>query len=182
MACGDDSATAPPDAESLSIFNQTLDSWVPLDLGLEPGSTFEVTATQFGAQFDFDAAAAGGEGVIAREYVVSAGVEYVVSLDLTVESSDGTADIDPWTIVVGTSVEGAPFQFIDAFSTATTSGANPQALPIFGDVPVTSGAPANAGDTESEVRVAIGFRPESADTRTYRLQDARVRFTRASGR
>ena len=179
-ACGDDSPTISAEAESVSLFNQTLDGWVPQDLGLEPGSTFGVTATQFGAQFDIEAAAPGGEGVLVREYVLTPGVAYVASIDMTVESSDGTIESPPWTIVVGTSIEGGDFAMIDAFSTQTSSGAAAQVLPLFGDIAVTAGPASGANDTESEVRLAIGFRPETADTRTYRIREVRVRFIRAS--
>ncbi|HKK91975.1 MAG TPA: hypothetical protein VJ925_01030 [Longimicrobiales bacterium] len=178
VACGDDGITFDPEAESFTAFQGTLDGWVPEDVGLAAGSSFQVTATQTGARFDILATEAGGAGVLTREYILTPGVDYLVAIDMVVESSDGGSQIEPWSIVVGTSVEGGPFELTNVFSTQTTGGATTQAFPLFGNIAVTAGPPESDSDVTSPVRVAIGFQPESADERTYRLREVRVRITR----
>lgn len=178
LACSDDPVQVAPDAASFSTFTDDLEGWVPSNLGLAPGSSFSVVAEDGAARFDIDAADPGGEGVLARAYTLTPGATYVVIVEFLLESSDLQGEVQPWRLVVGTSVEGGAFSFNDELDTGITSPTGVQTIPVQGDLQVTAGPPEGAGDTTSEVRLAIGIRPTTADQRTYRLDDVAVRFIR----
>lgn len=179
LACEDDPIVFVPEAESLTRFDGGLEGWVPTDAGLAAGSSFSVSIDGGAARFEIDAAAAGGEAVLAREYILTPEVDYVVLVEFTVESSDGVGIVDPWTVVAGTSVEGAAFQFTTAGTTQTEAGSTAQAFTLSGELRVTGGLEENDEDFESPIRVGIGFRPLTDGVRAYRVDDILVQFLRA---
>lgn len=180
-ACTSDSGDIiAPDTELFESFSSGLGAWIPLDLDLAPGSSFTVVEEGETARFDFDAVGPDGEGILAREFIVAPGVDYTVVLSFQIETGDTVDVVEPWGLVVGTSVEGSPWVFNDELDTATF-GPTAEILPVQGDLSVTSGAPTGDDDSTSEVRVAIGFRPLTAAIRTYRLDNVLVRFFDAAG-
>ena len=179
LACEEDPIVFVPEAESLTRFDGGLDGWVPTDAGLAAGSSFSVSIDDGAARFEIDAAAAGGEAVLAREYILTPEVDYVVIVQFVVESSDGATVVDPWTVVAGTSVEGANFQFTDAGTTQTQAGALAQTFTLSGELQVTAGLEEDDEDFESPIRVGIGFRPLTDGVRTYRIDEILVQFIRA---
>ncbi|MDT8369931.1 MAG: hypothetical protein RQ745_12060 [Longimicrobiales bacterium] len=170
-ACDVNDNIAPADVEAVSNFDNGLGEWTPLNLNLAPGTGFAVEAMLGRAVVDLNATDSGGVGGIVREFLVPAGAEYRVELDFIAESSDGPEN--PWTIVVGTSVDDGPFDLVDAFSTATAIAGEPRSLPLFGDLFVMGGA---GGTGDAGVRIVIGFRPETAGNRMYALDNILVRF------
>jgi hypothetical protein len=178
-ACGDDATGIVPEAESLTTFDSGLGAWVPLDLGLAPGSSFTASEETGAARFELDTAAEGGEGVIAREVVLTPGVEYVVLVRFLFESSDAGGVVEPWRLVVGTSVEGGAWDFNSDLDTSVGPGILPQTITIQGDLSVTAGPATGAGDSASEVRVGIGIRPTSSDQRSYGFDEILLQFIRA---
>jgi hypothetical protein len=175
-ACGTDSVPLVPEAESLTTFDNGLGPWIPLDLGLAAGSSFTVSEESGAARFEMDVAAAGGEGVLAREVVLTPGVEYVVFARFLFETSDAPGIATPWRLVVGTSVEGGPWDFNSDLDTGAGAGILPQTIRISGDLSVTAGAATGPNDSSSEVRVAIGLRPTSADQRSYAIDEILLQF------
>ncbi len=178
--CEDDFPTPlSPELESLTTFDTDLEEWVPLDLGLAPGGSFAVVQEAGAARFDFDTPAAGGEGILAREFMLTPGETYAVLVSFEFGTSDTPDSVEPWRLVVGTSVEGGPWVFNDELTTATP-GPVAQTVPVLGDLEVTAGPPDGENDTTSDIRVAIGVRPETSDQRTYSLDRVLVRFVAAS--
>lgn len=176
VGCEGDPIVFEPEEETLSTFDTGLDGWVRADLGLAPGSTFSVASDAGAAGVDITATGPGGEAVLAREFILSPEVDYVVTVEFTVESSDGGAVV-PWAIVTGGSVEGAPFQFTTSTSTATGGGT--ESIMYSGELRLTGGPEETDDDFESPIRIGVGVRPLTADTRSYRIDNVFVRFVRA---
>jgi hypothetical protein len=174
-ACGDDRVLLVPEAEGLTTFTNGLGPWIPLDLGLPAGSSFTVVEESGAARFEIDVPSAGGDAVLAREFVLTPGVEYVVLIQFLFETSDSPETAAPWGLVVGTSVEGGPWTFNSTLNTLAT-GIIPQTVTIRGDLSTTGGPAAGPGDTSSEIRVGIGVRPTSEGQRSYAVDEILVQF------
>lgn len=97
-------------------------------------------------------------------------------------------DLEEWSVLdlglapggsFGVVQEGRAWVFNDELTTATP-GPVAQTIPVLGDLQVTAGPPDGESDISSEIRVAIGVRPETSDQRTYGLDRVLVRFVAAS--
>lgn len=174
-ACSSDPIVFEPEEESLSTFTTGLNGWVGEDLGLAPGSAFSVVAEAGTARLDLDAAAPGGEGVLARTFILTPEVEYVLTVEYTIENDDAEPGA-PWAALAGTSVDGGPVQ-IGPPSPADPTGGGPATYSA--QLTVTAGPPDGPDDNQSEVRVVVGLAPQSGESRTYRIDNLLVRFVRA---
>jgi len=175
LGCEGDPIVFLPEEEELFTFDSGLDGWIRTDLGLAGGSTYTLSADAGAALLEVTSSGAGGEAVLTREFILTPEVDYVVTIEFDVESTDGGA-ITPWSLVAGTSVEGGPFQFGPAIS---TDGGGTGSVTFSGELRVTGGLEEDDEDFQSEIRVGVGVRPLSAAARSYRIDNLLVRFVRA---